>query len=88
MAMGGDSALPAYSGPTVDCSDSSAIRIAVLDGGLDITHDDFAFCGLDSQGQATNGAVKCMGERFFEVDASTRDQQWYNSANSHGTHVS
>jgi Subtilase family len=87
MAMG-DSEVPVYSGPTMDCSDSNAIKIAILDGGLDITHSDFAFCGLDSNGQATNGGARCMGERFFETDASTNDQQWYNSANSHGTHVS
>lgn len=87
MAMG-TSALPAYSGPKMDCSDSNAIKIAILDGGLDITHDDFAFCGLDSQGQAIDGGVRCIGERFFEVDAYSQNQQWYNSANSHGTHVS
>jgi hypothetical protein len=86
MAMG-DGSVPVYSGPKVDCSDSNAIKIAVLDGGLDITHDDFAFCGLDSNGQATSGGARCIGERFFEVDSSSTNQQWYNSANSHGTHV-
>lgn len=86
LALGG-SAIPEYSGPSVDCSDSKAVKIAVLDGGLDITHDDFSFCGVNNKGQATNGGARCIGERFFQVDSNSKDQHWYNSVNSHGTHV-
>jgi Subtilase family len=87
MAMG-NSALPTYSGPTMYCSDSNAIKVAVLDGGMDITHNDFSWCNVDKNGQAINGGARCIGERFFEVDSSSKNQQWYNSENSHGTHVS
>ena len=64
----GGSTLPTYSGPSLDCSDSRAVKVAVLDGGLDVTHDDFSFCGLNNRGQSTTGGARCMGERFFQVD--------------------
>ena len=71
----------------MSCSDSNAVKIAVLDGGLDVTHDDFQFCGVNNKGQATDGAAKCIGKRFFQTDGETKKQDWYNSNNSHGTHV-
>ena len=74
---------PNLSGPAVGCS-NNGIRVAVLDGGLDVTHHDFDYCGLNADGTPKNGMItRCIGERFYKIDGTTRQQYWYNSRNGH-----
>jgi subtilisin family serine protease len=88
MALG-QNPPPNYSEPAVGCNDATSFKVAVLDGGLDVTHKDFSYCGLGANGQAISGRLtRCIGDKFFEADATMQDQQWYNSRNGHGTHVS
>lgn len=76
-------------GMTGECSDPAAFRLAVIDGGLDVGHYDFEFCGVFDQNGArdTNRETHCMGKAFLAAADEEEGQDWYNSKRHHGMHV-
>lgn len=72
-----------------DCSDSDSFRIAVVDGGVDMSHYDFEFCGIfDQNGQVDpNREQHCMGKAFLRSSDASDGQDWYNTKRDHGMHV-
>ena len=77
------------SGLSFDCSDPNSFRVAVVDGGIDVSHWDFEFCGIfDQNGQVDrNREQHCMGKAFLGSDDTAEGQDWYNTKRDHGMHV-
>ena len=76
-------------GLTFDCSDPNSFRVAVVDGGLDVGHYDFEYCGVfDQNGQPDpNREQHCMGRAFLKTSDAAQGQDWYNTKRQHGQHV-
>ena len=72
MALG-NQAIPDFMKPAWGCSDPNTVKVAVIDGGMDTSHSDFAYC--------RNGF--CEGKRFMNPTS----QDWDISRNGHGCHV-
>ena len=72
-----------------DCSDPDSFRIAVVDGGVDVSHYDFEFCGIfDQNGEVDpNREQHCMGKAFLKSSDASDGQDWYNTKRDHGMHV-
>jgi hypothetical protein len=71
--------------------DYCPIIIGVVDGGLDVGHYDFEYCGvMDTNGQADptrQTPQKCIGKAFLESSDMTTGSDWYNPTDIHGSHV-
>jgi subtilisin family serine protease len=74
--------------------DYCPMTIGIVDGGLDVGHYDFEYCGvMETSGQAdptrTSSAIpqKCIGKAFLELTDMTMGSDWYNPTDIHGTHV-
>lgn len=85
----GNSGPPPFYGPDVSCSDANAMRVGIVDFGLDIGNPELSFCGVsDTNGSPLPGkTTKCMGASFVQEYG----QNWYNPPadrrNSHATHI-
>lgn len=76
-------------GLSFDCTDPDSFRVAVVDGGIDVGHYDFEYCGVfDQNGQPNpNREQHCMGKAFLRSSDAAEGQDWYNSNREHGCHV-
>jgi subtilisin family serine protease len=72
MALG-DRPIPEFLKLSTGCDDPNTVKVAIIDGGIDLSHGDFGYC---SRGF-------CEGRRFM----SPTDQDWGESKNNHGSHV-
>ena len=72
MAVGRP-AIPEFMKPSGGCSDPNTVKVAIIDGGTDTSHSDFAYCA--------DGF--CQGKRFMNPTS----QEWDVSRNPHGNHV-
>jgi subtilisin family serine protease len=90
-SFGGTDPLSYRPGPGLgtQCSDPDVFKVAIIDGGLDVAHYDFEYCGIyDGNGQADpNREQHCMGKAFLTDSDTDAGQNWYNSERSHGLHV-
>jgi serine protease len=77
------------SGVVADCSDPSAFKVAVVDSGLDASHYDFQYCGINDENGVPDPyrETRCMGKAFLNSEDLAQGQDWYNSDRAHGTHV-
>ena len=66
--------IPTFMRDAGGCSDPNTVKIAVIDGGIDVDHPDFAYCSSGSF---------CQGKRFM----NPVEQDWGLSTNDHGIHV-
>ena len=69
----GNLAIPEYSTNVNGCTHPDIVKVAVIDGGIDVASSDFGFC---SEGF-------CSGKRFMNPPS----QDWGASTNVHGSHV-
>ena len=71
------------------CSDPDSFRVAILDGGIDLSHYDFWYCGLNDANAAPDPDrdTRCIGQAFLTKDDLDDGQDWYNSKRAHGMHV-
>lgn len=76
-------------GVSFECNNPNAFRVALVDGGIDVGHYDFEFCGVyDANGLVDpNRPTHCMGKAFLRADDAALGQDWYNTARDHGMHV-
>ena len=76
--------------PTASCAGRREFKVGVVDGGLDVGHWDFEWCGINpNTGEPLPGRKDlCMGENFTPVDPDAPFENWYNSKRNHGVHVS
>lgn len=74
---------------STDCSDPESFRVGIVDGGIDVSHYDFEFCGVyEVNGQPDpNRPVHCMGRAFLGSSDEAEGQNWYNTGRDHGMHV-
>mmetsp|Transcript_20285 Transcript_20285/g.43874 ORF Transcript_20285/g.43874 Transcript_20285/m.43874 type:complete len:762 (-) Transcript_20285:417-2702(-) len=80
---------PVYHNSPAECTNPDSIKVAVLDGGLDVGHWDFEWCGVNPlNGEGLPGReVRCMGQAFLPAANAANGEDWYNSRRSHGVHV-
>ena len=76
-------------GLSFDCTDPNSFRLAIVDGGLDVSHYDFEYCGIfDQNGQPDPlREQRCMGKAFLRSSDAADGQDWYNTRREHGVHV-
>lgn len=91
MSLGDRSPLDFRPGPGVstECSDPESFKIAIVDGGIGVSHYDFEYCGVfEENGSADpNRETHCMGKAFLKSNDAADGQDWFNTKREHGMHV-